>query len=83
MGTIGRGISGLHSSALQSPAIRSSMKECLKSNKKRFDHLHTTNETNKNNSAGRNTQKFTAPFAPKCHDVENERLSSLEGRIRH
>ena len=75
-GTVGRGVSGLKSSAhMRSPDVQSSKKRLYQLN-------NATDETNKNNSAGRNTQKFTAPFAPKCHDVENERLQSLEGRIR-
>ena len=28
-------------------------------------------------------KKFTAPFAPKVFDVENERLMNLEDKIRH
>ena len=44
------------------------MQEGLKSTKKRMNQLNTTDETNQNNSAGRNTRKLTAPFASKCKD---------------
>ena len=82
-GTIGREVSGLQSSAMVSPL--KSTRDGDNNSKQRQYALMTDETAKDDNSARRNSQstkKFTAPFAPKTFEADQEKLLKLEDRIR-
>ena len=81
-GTIGRAVSGLQSSALKSP-VKFDQDGRVEQKFKSYAIRTEESVKDKNTTSRKAGNKFTASFAPKCNDIENEKLQSLEDRIRH